>query len=454
MMNEPIETLIPKMAVPTIISMLVTSIYNMADTFFVSKLGTQASGAVGIIFSLMAIIQAMAFMIGMGAGNNIAQLLGRQKNEAALRYAAVGWVTEFLGGVIFAIVCLCMLEPLVMLLGATETIAPYAMDYAKYILLAAPFMMASFGMNNMLRFQGNAFYAMLGITAGGILNMVLDPILIFGFDMGIAGAAIATGFSQFVSFVILLCQCNFNKSCIPIKLSEFKPSISIYKNIIRCGIPSLTRQGISSISVIILNHSAQPYGDAAIAAVSIVNRFTNFMNSAIIGFGQGFQPVGAFNFGAGKYDRVLKSFYFCIKVSTVVLLIFAVGAFGFSEPIIAMFRKEDPEVVMIGSATLRFQAVTLPIIGFITMCNMFTQTIGYGVRSSVISLLRQGICLIPALLILPKFFGLLGIELSQSVSDVVSFFIAWFIVKGIVGEIKERSTQKNEGSGEPKGEEV
>ena len=442
MMNEPVETLIPKMAVPTIISMLVTSIYNMADTFFVSKLGTSASGAVGIIFSLMAIIQALAFMIGMGTGNNIARLLGQQKKEAAERYAAVGWITEFAVGVILAAVCLFALEPLVILLGATETIAPYAMDYAKYILYAAPFMMCSFGMNNMLRFQGNAFYAMLGITSGGILNMILDPILIFGFDMGIAGAAIATGFSQFVSFLILLMQCNFNPSCIPIKLSGFRPSTKIYMNIIRSGIPSLTRQGISSIAVIILNHASHPYGDAAIAAVSIVNRFMNFLNSAVIGFGQGFQPVAGFNFGAGNYDRVLKAFRFCIKVATAVLLVFAVISFIFADPIIALFRKEDLEVMRIGSVTLRLQSVTLPLLGYITMCNMFTQTIGYGFRSSIISLLRQGICLIPVLFIFPGIFGLFGIEVSQTVADVLSFVVAGFIVRGIVRELEEKAEDK------------
>ena len=444
MMREPVETLIPKMAIPTIISMLVTSIYNMADTFFVSKLGTSAAGAVGIIFSLMAIIQALAFMIGMGTGNNIARLLGQQKREAAQRYAAVGWITEFVVGVILAAICLSCLDSLVIVLGATDTIAPYAVDYAKYILYAAPFMMCSFGMNNMLRFQGNAFYAMVGITTGGILNMILDPILIFGFDMGISGAAIATGFSQVVSFVILLCQCNFNRSCIPIRISDIRPELRMYRNILISGIPSLTRQGISSISVIILNHAAQPYGDAAIAAVSIVNRFMNFLNSAVIGFGQGFQPVAGFNFGAGNYDRVKRAFGFCIKVSTVVLFIFAAVSFIFAEPIIAMFRKEDLEVVAIGTLTLRLQALTLPLLGFITMSNMFTQTIGYGFRSSIISLLRQGICLIPVLMIFPKFFGLLGIEMSQTVADIMSVIIAGIIVKGILVELTEKAEEGHE----------
>lgn len=438
MMSEPVHTLIPRMAVPTIISMLVTAIYNMADTFFVSQINTSASGAVGIIFSLMAIIQAMAFMIGMGSGNNIARLLGQQKRGRAEVYAAVGYFTELIVGFLFAAFLLMDMEQVVRFLGATDTIAPYAIDYARYILYAAPFMMCALGMNNMLRFQGNAVYAMLGITTGGVLNMILDPILIFGFDMGISGAAIATAISQIISFTILTCQCNFRKSCISIRFRNFKPSLNMYRQIIHTGMPSLARQGISSVSGIVLNYAAHPYGDAAIAAMAIVSRFANFVNSAMLGFGQGFQPVCGFNYGARNYGRVMESFHYCVKVGTKVLLVFGIVSFVFAEPIITVFRRGDPAVIEIGTAALRAQAVTMPLTAYLTMTNMFTQTIGYGIRATFVSSLRQGIYFIPLMLIFSASFGLTGIELVQPVADLFAVATAYLVCRGILEEMKEK----------------
>lgn len=412
MLNDPVERIIPKLAGPTILSMLITSIYNMADTFFVSQLGTSASGAVGIIYSAMALIQAFAFMIGMGAGNNISRLLGKGDEEEAKKYASVAWFTGFALGCVVSVLGLTLLHPIVMLLGSTETIAPYAMDYARYIFLAAPFMMCSFIMNNLLRFQGLAVYSMVGITTGGILNMVLDPILIFGAGMGTMGAGVATGFSQFVSFCILLFMCNTHKDAIRITPRNYKPSLQIYGRILYTGAPSLARQGIASISSVMLNSIAGSYGDAAVAAMSIVSRFTMFINSVVIGFGQGFQPVCAFNFGAKKYDRVKRSFWFCVKVATITLLVLCGISQLFSGHIIALFRRDDAEVIEIGTFALRAQLLTMPLWGYYIMCNMFSQSIGYGFRASIISCARQGLFLIPVLAILPRFFGLRGLQLA------------------------------------------
>ncbi|MDO4266456.1 MAG: MATE family efflux transporter [Eubacteriales bacterium] len=438
MLEEPVSKLILKFAAPTIVSMLVTAIYNMADTFFVSQISTSASGAVGIIFSLMAILQAFAFMIGMGSGNNIARLLGQQKQKQAEIFAAVCFVTEFLAGTLIAAILLPNLNRVVYLLGATDTIAPYAMDYAKYILFAAPFLMCSLGMNNMLRFQGNAFYAMMGIATGGILNMILDPLFIFGFGMGISGAAIATGLSQLISFIILTCQCNLRKSCLSIRLSNFRPSGHVYRAILTNGFPSLSRQGIASVAVIIMNFAAKPYGDAAIAAMSIVSRYGNFLNSAVIGFGQGFQPVCGFNYGAGNYKRVLDAFDFCVRTAVRFLLGLAVISFLFAPEIIAVFRKEDAEVVAIGTLALRAQAVSLMCAGYLTMANMFTQTIGYSLHATIVSLLRQGIWYIPLILVLPQVFGLWGIVLAQPAADFLSFVTAHLICRRVIGQMREK----------------
>lgn len=438
MLNDPVEQVIPSLAGPTILSMLITSIYNMADTFFVSQLGTSASGAVGIVYSAMSLIQAFAFMIGMGAGNQISQLLGRGQEEEARKYASVAWFTGFGLGCLVALLGVTQMDAIVMLLGSTETIAPYAADYARYIFLAAPFMMCSFIMNNLLRFQGLSVYSMVGITIGGILNIILDPILIFGAGMDTMGAGVATGFSQFVSFCILLFMCNTHQDAIRITPRNYRPTVQMYGRILYTGAPSLARQGIASISSVMLNSIAGDYGDAAVAAMSIVSRFTMFINSVVIGFGQGFQPVCAFNFGAKKYDRVKRAFWFCVKVATVTLLVLCVISMIFSGHIIQLFRRDDPQVIEIGTFALRAQLLTMPLWGYYIMCNMFSQSIGYGFRASIISCARQGLFLIPVLTVLPSLFGLRGLQLAQPVSDVLAFFLAMILTSRILRELGEK----------------
>lgn len=444
MMDTPVSRLIPRLAVPTIISMLVTAVYNMADTFFVSQIGTSASGAVGIIASLMFMIQAIGFTFGMGSGNYISRSLGDQNGAEAGRAAATAFFSVLIIGILMMVFGVLFMEPLVYLLGATPTIAPYAMDYMRYILFAAPFMLCSFVMNNILRSQGIALYAMFGITAGGILNIVLDPVFIFILDMGIAGAAVATMLSQMVSFVILICQCNLREGSIKIQLSKFTPSLRMYGIIFHAGIPSLCRQGLMSVSSVVLNYAAGPYGDAAIAAMSIVSRFMMFINSGLIGFGQGFQPVCGFNFGAKRYDRVLESFWFCVKVSVVVLTGLGAVSFGLARPIIAAFRKEDMEVIGIGAKALRLQLLTMPIQAWVMMCNMLTQSIGYGFRASLVAMGRQGLFLIPALLVLPQGFGLFGVQIAQPVADVCTCILGTVIVAGILREFGRKKQSLSE----------
>ena len=446
MANAPISKIIPKLAIPTIISMLVTSIYNMADTFFVSQLGTSASGAVGIIFSAMAIIQALAFMIGMGTGNFIARMIGAGKRELAEELASIAFFTGFAVGLVIAIIGNANIRQIVMMLGSTETIAPYAEAYASYIFVAAPFMICSFIMNNLLRFQGKALFAMVGITTGGVLNMVLDPVFIFGLDMGTAGAALATGLSQFISFCILLFMCNSREDCISIHPKKFKPTLAIYGEIIHGGLPSLGRQGIASIATIIMNTMAQTYGDAAIAAMSIVNRFMMFVGSAMIGFGQGYQPVCSYCFGARLYDRVKKACVYCVKVSTIFLLAVSVIGLIFSGNIIQMFRKDDLEVIRIGTLALRLQLLTMPLQGLVVMGgNMTPQSIGYGIRATIVSTARQGWLLIPILLCTVPVFGVLGIQMAQPIADVGTFILAAVVTKGIFKDLDRKKAEMTAG---------
>ena len=420
--EEKIPTLVLNMAVPSIISMLITSFYNMADTFFVGQIGTTATAAVGVIFPLMSIIQALGFTFGHGSGNYISRKLGQGEVEDAKKMAATGFVSALIAGAIFGLVGLVFLDGLVGILGATPTIAPYARQYAMYILIGTPFMASSLVLNNQLRFQGSAFFGMIGMGVGAVLNIALDPLFIFVLDMGVSGAALATILSQIVSFCLLLRGCTRGGN-IAISLKNFSPSWARYKEIARGGTPSLFRQGLGSVATICLNFAAGIYGDAAIAGMSIVTRVLQFANSAIIGLGQGFQPVCGFNYGAKLYGRVRKAFWFTVSLAFCVLLIGSIVGIAFAPQIIAIFRKEDLEVIKIGALSLRLQCIFLPLSAFVVGSNMMLQTIGKPVKASISAAARTGLFFVPAILILPQFFGLLGVQMSQAVADLCSFVL-------------------------------
>ena len=423
MTTAPIPGLVTRLAVPTIISMLVTAFYNMADTFFVGRIGTSASAAVGVVFSLMAIIQACGFFFGHGSGNYISRALGAHDDADAARMVATGFFCAMIAGAALAVAGIACIRPLARLLGSTETILPYAVDYMRVILIGAPWMMASLVLNNQLRFQGSAFYSMVGIATGAIINIGLDPLLIFACKMGIAGAALATILSQFVSFCLLLAGTRKGGN-LRVRFKNFTPSRKYLLAIVNGGMPSLCRQGLNSVGTICLNFGAGAYGDAAIAAMSIVGRLVLFANSCVIGFGQGFQPVCGFCYGAKKYGRVKEAFWFCVKAATVFLCCVAVIGFAFAPGLVEIFRRGDADVRAIGAVALRAQCLTFPLSAWITLCNMMMQTIGKSVRASFLAMARQGLFFIPAVLLLPRFMGLFGLQISQPVADVVTFLVA------------------------------
>ena len=423
MTEPPVEKLICRLAVPCIISMLVTSFYNMADTFFVGQLKSNAAtGAVGVVFSMMAINQAVGFFFGQGSGTFISRALGQKNIREAEEMAATGFFVSMAIGAMICVLGLIFLEPLSYLLGSTDTILPYTKDYLSVILLGAPWIVSSFVLNNQLRFQGGAFYAMIGISTGAVLNIILDPIMIFALELGVAGAAWATIISQFVSFCLLLIGCSKGGN-ISIRLRNIRIRWYYFRNIIKGGLPSLSRQCLSSLATICLNHAAQPYGDAAIAAMGVVQRITMFGASTMLGFGQGFQPVCGFNYGAGLYDRVKKGFWFCVKVSTAALILIGAAGYTFAPQLIALFR-DDPAVIACGAAALRFQCITFPVQGWIVMSNMMEQSMGRTVPATFLSVARQGIFFIPMVLILPLFLELTGIQMAQSAADVCTLLCA------------------------------
>ena len=423
MTEPPVEKLICKLAVPCIISMLVTAFYNMADTFFVGQLKSNAAtGAVGIVFSMMAIIQAVGFFFGQGSGTYISRALGKKEYQAAGEMASTGFFSALVLGGLICVLGQIFLEPLARFLGATPTMLADTEAYLKVILLGAPFMVSSIVLNNQLRFQGGAMYAMVGITTGAVLNIILDPIMIFAMNLGVAGAGWATSISQAVSFTILLIGCG-KGSNIAIRLRNFRLHWHYYYMIFRGGLPSLARQCLSSIATICLNRAAGPYGDAAIAAMSVVQRIMMFGASTMLGFGQGFQPVCGFNYGAGLYDRVKRGFWFCVKTSSVVLTVIGALGFIFAPTLIGLFR-DDPQVIAVGALALRLQCLTFPLHSWVVMSTMMLQSTNRTIPATFLSVARQGLFFTPAVLILSATIGLLGVQMSQACADLLTAVVS------------------------------
>ncbi len=441
MTTAPIPKLVTSLAVPTIISMLITAFYNIADTYFVGKINTQATAAVGIAFSVMAIIQALGFFFGHGSGNYISRKLGAKDTRSAEKMASTGFFCSLIVGVFVMLLGLLFITPLSKALGSTPTILPYTEKYLGIVLLGAPFMAASLVLNNQMRFQGNAVYAMIGITVGAVINIGLDPLLMFTFGLGISGAAIATVTSQICSFLVLWMM-EHRGNNIRISWANFTPTPDMLKEIVQGGTPSLFRQGLSSLATICLNHSAGMYGDAAIAGMSIVTRICAFINSFVIGFGQGFQPVCGFNYGAGIYERVKSGFWFCVRVGSLFLLVCSAIGFIFAPEIIETFRKGDPAVTAIGTNALRWQLVSLPLCAWIVLCNMMLQTIRKPVPATILAASRQGMFFIPLVWILPLFLGLTGVEITPAIADVCSALLAIPLTRKVLLEMKTEGSVK------------
>ncbi len=423
MTKTPIPRLITGLAVPTIISMMITAVYNTADTFFVSKLGTSATGAVGIVFSVMAIIQAIGFTLGMGSGSLSSRLLGKREDQKANVIASSAFFTAIGVGVLITVCGILFLDPIMHVLGATDTILPYSRGYAQYIFFGAPIMCASFVLNNLLRSQGRAVLAMAGIATGGVLNLILDPVFIFVFGLGISGAAIATLISQCVSFGILIFMFLTGKSVLKVSVKSVSRHITDYWMIVKTGFPSLCRQGLASIATVALNVNAAVYGDAAVAAMSVVGRLYMLVMSVMLGFGQGFQPVVGYNYGANRFDRVRQAFSFAIKVGAVVLSSLAVLLFIFAPSLIMLFTKDDQAVIQMGAFAARAQALALPLQAVITLSNMLFQSTGQSLWATLIACARQGIFFLPLIFLLPALLGLTGVQITQPISDVCSVLL-------------------------------
>lgn len=422
MTTAPIPGLITRIAVPAVIGMLITSLYNSADTYFVSQLGTSAAGAVGVVFSLMAIIQAVGFTVGQGASSIISRKLGEKQNGEANAAASAAIVTALVIGTLVGVLGLVFIDPLMDLLGATPTILPFARAYGQYILIASPVMALSFTLNNLLRAEGKTRFAMIGISLGGILNIALDPLFIFTFGLGTAGAAIATAISQTVSLIILA-SCYVRKRTVVAPGVRLIPrGFSVYGEIFRMGAPAFLRQGLSSAATIALNVNARPYGDAAVAGMSIVAKIFMLIFCVSLGVGQGYQPVCGYNYGARLYSRVRQGYRFTLLLGVGMMAALAAVAFIFARPIITFFIKNDPAVVDIGTFALRAQCIAMPLVPITVVANMTFQSTGHAGASAFLSACRQGIFFLPLIILLPRFLDLTGVEIAQAIADALTLF--------------------------------
>ena len=421
MTERPVVPLILKLCLPAVVSNLVTTAYNLTDTFFIGQLGTAQSGAIGIAFSIMTVLQALGFFFGNGAGNSMSRELGRQRNDRASRLLAVGFAGAVLSGLAVACLGLLTLRPLVMALGATYTIAPHAVSYLTPILMAAPCVCGSFALNGLLRYQGQSAFGMIGLVSGALLNFLLAPLFIFVLGMGIFGAGLATGICQTLSFAILTVM-SARFGVLKLSLRRCRPDVLLVREIIGGGLPSLVRQAAGSIAVTCVNIAANPFGDAAIAGMAIVMRIMLGANSVIIGLGQGFQPVCGYNYGAGLNGRVKEAYWFCVRLSTLVLAVLGAAIWCTAPQLVEIFRS-DPAVVAVGVTALHIQCFTMVLNGVNMMGNMMSQTMGKTGVASFLAVCRMGLFLAPAVLLLPHAFGLLGVQMAQSVSDALSFLV-------------------------------
>ena len=423
MTETPIPQLVLSLAAPTILSMLITSIYNLADTFFVGQISTSASGAVGVVSSLMAIIQALGFMLGHGAGTIISRSLGSRDTTAATRFASTSFFTALVFGVVLAVAGLGTLPHFMMLLGSTETILPHACAYARPILIAAPLMISSLVMNNILRYEGKASFAMIGLVTGGVLNIALDPLFMFVFGLGTAGAGIATALSQSISFCILLSMFLRGKTVSQFRLSAVTREARDFDRILLGGAPSFGRQGLNSIGGMLLNLAARSYGDAAVAGMSIVSRIFMFIISVAIGVGQGLQPVASFNYGARKYRRVRQAAIFTIEAAFCMLVVLVGLCWVNGDALVRLFR-DDPAVTAVALPAFHYQCLAMLLQPIIVVANMTFQSVGASGRATFLACCRQGVFFIPLILILPRTHGLFGVEICQPIADVLTFLVS------------------------------
>lgn len=448
MTQTPVPRLVIGLGIPTMLNMMVTSLYNLADTFFVSALGDRATGAVNVVLSLMSIIQAIGFTFGMGSGSIVSKLLGARKRKEANEVTSSSFFAVGVIGVLIMVFGLLFLTPMLRLLGAPQeldgakTTLDFAREYTLYILLSAPFMCMSFVLNNVLRAEGKATLPMLGLVTGAVVNVALDPLLIFVANMGMTGAAVATCASQILSFGILLALFLSGKTITRVRFSSISKRFALYKDVVVTGFPSFCRQMLASLCTVMLNWAVQPY-DGALAAVGVVQKVFMLAFSISLGIGQGYQPVLGYNYSAKRFDRVRSAYLFTLWFAMGLMACFAVACYIFAPQILNAFLSESPNAVEIGVLALRLQCLCMPLLPLNFMVSVSYQVVGNKAIAALLSVSRQGLFYIPAVVVLPAVFGLFGVQCCQSVSDLCAFLFAIPFTMLFFKQLKKAEAQSN-----------
>lgn len=432
--TENIKSLLIKMSIPAIIGMLVTAIYNIVDTLFVSQLGTSAVGAASIAYPLFMLIAAIGLMFGIGSASYISRLLGAKDIDQANKTVTTTFVTGIIVALLLTGFLLVFIEPILILFGASDTILAYAIDYSRVLAMGSVFTILNMIMNNILRAEGSAKYSMLGLLTGAVLNIILDPLFIFTFGLGIKGAALATIFSQGISTLLLLYFFLGGKSNLKLSLKNLTLKFSLYKEILKIGIPTFFRQFLMSVSMALINSAAMPYGDGAVAAIGITTKVFSMGAMVVFGFSQGFQPIAGYNFGSGQIGRLKELLSVALKWASVFTTLMAILFIVFAEPIMTLF-SQDPMVISTGVKALRALSFPLPFFGFQVIYATLFQSLGKGKEAGVLSLARQGFFLIPIILILPTYWGLNGVVYAQTMADVLTIILTAIFALGIHKEI-------------------
>ena len=437
MLHQPIPKVVIKMAIPTIVAFLITSIYSLADTYFVSSLGTNATAAVNVNSSLDQLIMMCGSMLAVGANSYIARLLGQGNQKKASQVLSTAFFIAMGLGLLLTIFGSVFMRPMVRLLGATPTCEQYSVDYATYVLLAAPFMASNFVMNQCLRSEGSATLSMIGMGIGGVLNIILDPIFIFTMDMGVAGASLATAISKWISFGILIFPYLTRRSLLHLSVKNFHFNKDIIGNIVAVGSSSMFRSGLAVLAGILLNNMAGDISDAVLAGIGVCTKVMMFPFSIILGFGSGFQPVAGFNWGAKRYDRVMGCYKFATWVAIIGAAVMAGILVVFADPIIVLFAGADEEMRKIGALAIITQSIALPVHAWVAMVNMLCAGLGNARGAFLLATSRQGTCMLPVLYPLAYFFAEFGLATVQAVADVLSLVLAIPIAIRMTKKIKE-----------------
>lgn len=442
MANEDVKKLLSKLALPAITAMLVNAIYNIVDTLFVGMLkNTSAIGAVSVVFPIFILVAAIGQMFGIGGGSYISRLMGENNKEKANTVATTSYVSGMAVGLLFTFLGNMYLEPMLRLFGATDTIMPYAIDYGRILVFGSVFTIMNMTLNNMIRAEGNAKYSMFAISLGAVLNIILDPIFMFTMGMGLKGASAATVVAQIISFVFLNAYYFRGKSIIKIRLKDFRMSFEIYSQILKIGLATFARQALSSVSLGFINTAAAAYSDGAVAAMGISLRVVSFAMFVVFGYNQGFQPVAGYSYGSGRMDRLKEAISVSLRWTSIFSALTSVMFIAFARPIVSMFSS-DPEVISVGAKAIRYISVMFPLFGFQQVYSVLFQAIGKGKEAIILSVARQGLFLMPAIIVLPKLFGLDGVLLSQPVADFLTIILTAVLALKLNNEIGFKVRQK------------